>query len=94
MYSDFFNGVYFVEGIPARVHVIRKISRRLASQLKTLDDVKELMALDVQAAGGNAVVDFKYRQTSSFWRSLISLDNVYWESSGFIATIDPSVLDG
>lgn len=97
MYFDIHRGVYFVEGVPAGARRISTISTKLDgvfsnSQLKSLDDVKDAMVSEVKAKGGNAVIDFKYTQRSSFWRSLISLDDVRWEASGVVANIDPSFL--
>ncbi len=97
MYFDIHKGVYFVEGVPIGARRISAISTKLDgvfsnSQLKSLDDVKDKMVSDVKAKGGNAVIDFKYAQKSSFWRSLISLDDVRWEASGIVANIDPSSL--
>ena len=97
MYYDFYNGVYFVEGHPS-AKAIKPISTRLdgyffsQSHLKSLDDVKNAMIKAVKKSGGNAVIDFKYCQKSSFWRSLFSIDDVRWEASGTIAIIDPNVL--
>ena len=46
----------------------------------------------VRALGGNAVVEFKYGQKSSFWQSLLGLDDVSWYASGKIARINPESL--
>ncbi len=97
MYSSNYNGVYFVEGVPPSAQVIREINTEIneffgQSQLKNLDHVKQLMVKAVAAAGGNAVIDFKYGQKSSFWKSLLGLDDVLWYASGKIAVIDPAEL--
>lgn len=95
MYYDKYKGVYFVEGCPVGAKLISEISTQIEgywitqAQLKTLDDVKDAMIAEVVRQGGNSVVDFKYCQKSSFWRSLISIDDVRWEASGHIARIDP-----
>ena len=95
MYFSEYDGVYFIEGIPAGATVIRSISTTLDgcfcnTQLKTLDDVKREMAFRVKSAGGNAVVDFKYGQrTGGFWRCLFSLDNICWSGEGKIAVVNP-----
>lgn len=99
MYSDYYDGVYFVEGSPAGARSIRPISTTLngcwfsQSQLKSLDDIKSVMAREALQHGGNAVINFKYCQKSSFWRSLLSIDDVRWESSGTIAIINPASLN-
>ena len=96
MYCSVYNGVYFIEGTPAGAKIIGNISTVLDgvfrnAQLKTLDDVKKEMSLQVWRNGGNAVVAFKYGQHSmGFWRSLFSLDNVCWKGEGKIAYIDPA----
>lgn len=97
MYCTKYKGVYFVEGIPLVTKNIRNISTEInqffgQSQLKSLDDIKDKMVDIVKASGGNAVIDFKYVQKSSFWKSLFSLDDVSWFASGTIALIDPTSL--
>ena len=98
MYYDLHKGVYFIEGLPAGTRRITPLSTRIDgvfsnSQLKSLDDIKDKMSEIVRRSGGNAVVDFKYGQKSSFWRSLLSLDDVRWEASGYVARIDPTSLE-
>ncbi len=98
MYYSEYDGVFFVEGMPVGATVIRNISTVLDgcfsnAQLKTLDDVKREMALQVKQSGGNAVVDFKYGQRSGgFWRCLFSLDDVCWKGEGKIARVNPADL--
>ena len=98
MYFSEYDGVYFVEGMPPGTTILKDISTTIDgcftnAQLKTLDDVKRVMAPLVKQNGGNAVVDFKYGQsTHGFWRSLFSLDNVCWKGEGKIARIDPASL--
>jgi hypothetical protein len=92
MYSAEYKGILFVEGMPENCTVIRDISTEIneffgQSQLKSLDDVKDRMVYVVAKCGGNAVVDFKYGQRSSFWKSLFGLDDVMWYASGKIAII-------
>lgn len=92
MYSAEYKGVMFVEGMPENCTVLKDISTEITgifnnSQLKSLNDVKDRMVTVVQQAGGNAVVDFKYGQKSSFWKSLFSLDDVTWHASGKIAIL-------
>ena len=60
------------------------------NQLKTLDDVKDKMVSIVRSKNANAVLSFKYGQRSTFWRSLIGMDDVHWYAAGVIAVIpDP-----
>lgn len=100
MYSDYSDGIYFVEGAPAGSRRIAPISTKIDgmfsnAQLKSLDDIKAAMASEARRKGGNAIIDFKYGQKQrSFWGSLFSLDDVRWEASGAVATINPATLNG
>jgi hypothetical protein len=86
-----FQGIKFIEGRPPAATIIKPIRVEIggvfiSAQLKNLDDVKRLMAEQVRAAGGNAIVDFKYGQRSvGFWRSLLDRDDVNWYGEGQIA---------
>lgn len=99
MYYDLYKGVYFVEGMPTGAKLVKPICTRLdgslfsQSQLKSLDDVKNAMIKEVALSRGNAVVNFKYCQKSSFWSALFSIDGVRWEASGVIAIINPKQLN-
>ena len=98
MYWAEFQGVYFVEGFVdgARVHGPIDTKHDGAwsqSQLKSLDTLKAAMADRVRAAGCNAVVNFTYGQKNTFWRSLLSIDDVWWYAHGSMAQIDPAKLD-
>ena len=97
MYYAEYQGVYFVEGRPAEAVAIGPISTELngffsQNQLKSLDDIKARMCAIVRERGGNCVVDFKYGQRSTFWKSLFGMDNVLWHASGTIARIDAAAL--
>lgn len=88
-----FDGITFVEGLPADYEHVLPISIELGgiiqqAQLKSLADVKRAMAAQARAAGGNAIVDFKYGQKSVSWlRSLWQMDDVNWYGTGIIAVI-------
>jgi hypothetical protein len=91
-YSEL-NGVYFIEGRPAEAILIEPLSSELngffsQNQLKTLDDLKSKMREFILSKGGNCLVDFKYGQRSSFWKSILGMDDVLWYGSGIIARID------
>lgn len=97
MYWAEYKGVYFVEGVIDNVRMIRPISTShdgwfSQSQLKSLDTIKDAMVKEVLSAGGNAVIEFVYGQKNTFWRSLLSVDDVYWYAKGQIAQIDPQKL--
>ena len=62
------------------------------SQLKSLDTLKRVMAKEVKKAGGNAVIRFTYGQRNTFWRSLFSMDDVWWHASGVIAKVTEGAL--
>jgi hypothetical protein len=44
----------------------------------------------VLSRGGNSVIDFKYGQRSTFWKSLLGMDDVMWYGSGKVARINPT----
>jgi hypothetical protein len=97
MYWAEYKGVFFVEGQPRGAVPIRRLDTKIdgwfsQSQLKSLDTVKDAMVDQVIAAGGNAVISFKYGQKNSFWRSLLSVDDVYWFATGDVANVTPSML--
>lgn len=93
LHTNIFDGIKFIEGRPPAARIIKPIQVEISgiltsAQLKNLDDVKRLMANQTRAAGGNAVVDFKYGQRSvGFWRSLIDRDDVYWYGEGKVAFV-------
>ena len=94
MHTTVFDGITFIEGAPARYQTVKAISIELGgiiaqAQLKTLDDVKRLMAAEAKAAGGNTIVNFTYGQRSVGWfRALWQLDDINWYGAGTIAVIE------
>jgi hypothetical protein len=94
MYFSTHKQIYFVEGPVSGAKRFGPISTELNSffsqnQLKSLDDLKDKMCDFVRSKGGNAVLDFKYGQRNTFWKSLLGMDDVLWYGSGEIASIDP-----
>ena len=93
MYESTFDGVRFIEGRPAKAQVLKRICIEIggvfrSAQLKSLNDVKGIMAREVLSKGGNAVVDFKYGQRSvGFLASIFQLDDVNWYGEGWIAIV-------
>jgi hypothetical protein len=87
------DGIWFVEGSPSGFQAITRIDSEIgdlftSAQLKSLRDLKELMAVHARSAGGNCIAEFKYGQRSSgFWRSLITRDDLLWYGTGVIGTI-------
>ena len=97
MYFAEFKGVFFIEGSPPEAQAIEEISSELngfftQNQLRSLDDLKDKMKDYVIQRGGNCVIDFKYGQRSTFFKSLFGMDNVFWYGTGKIAKIDPKEL--
>lgn len=97
MYYAEFQGIYFIEGAPAEAQRISPVSTELnglfaQNQLKSLDDVKLRLCAIVRDRGGNAVVDFKYGQRSTFWKGLVGMDDVHWYASGMVARVNPANL--
>ena len=95
MYWSELDQVFFVEGLPKGADLMQEIRSTgpgFQTQLKNLNDLKRTMARQVRAAGGNAVVNFKYSQKNSFWTTLFSVDDVVWKGSGTIARINASSL--
>ena len=82
-----YKDIFFIENNAKDVKIIKHITVELNSlfgqdQLKTLDDVKEKMYEEVKKCGANAIINFKYGQKSTFWKSIFGLDDVYWYGSG------------
>jgi hypothetical protein len=93
MYFSKFDDVLFVEGDPPGATFIRRIDTKhdgifSQSQLRSLDTLKRVMAAEAKKAGGNAIIRFAYGQRNTFWRSLLSIDDVWWYASGAIAKVD------
>ena len=93
MYSSEFQGIQFIEGLPGGARILRHLDIRIdgvfsQAQLKTIDDVKAALVPQIRAAGGNALVNFKYGQRSSFWSTLVGIDNVGWYGSGDAAVLE------
>jgi hypothetical protein len=97
MYYAEFQGIYFIEGAPAGAQRLSPVSTELnglfaQNHLKSLDDVKLRLCTIVRERGGNAVIDFKYGQRSTFWKGLVGMDDVHWHASGMVARVDPESL--
>jgi hypothetical protein len=97
MYFAKFDDILFVEGDPPGATVIRQLDTKhdgifSQSQLKSLDTLKRVMAAEAKRVGGNAVIRFTYGQRNTFWRSLLSIDDVWWYASGAIAKVNESSL--
>ena len=89
-----FDGILFAEYDLPQAIILSKVTVNIddklgvGSQLKNLDDIKRELAQRVKRLGGNALVRFEYGQKHvSFWRSLLSLDEIAWYGSGFAAKL-------
>lgn len=86
-------GVKFDEKIPPNFRIIKRIDTVLNSalsqdQLKSLRDVKEAMAEEAKALGGNYIANFTYGQrTGSFLQVVWSVDNTLWFGSGDVGIL-------
>ena len=93
MYFSEYEGVFYIEGNPPDVIKIKVVDYKLnlffgQAHLKTLDDIKDKLNLQVKELGGNCVYDFKYGQTSSWWKSIFGLDDIHWFATGVIGFIN------
>lgn len=93
------DGVAFIEGNVPTIRTIKAIETNTDSmfrntQLKSIESLKQAMARRIIQLGGNAVICFEYGQKqSSFWKSLLSLDDIYWHGKGIVAVVDPDSLN-
>ena len=92
------DGVAFVEGEVPPLRLIGPIQTEIngfftSNQLKNLDDLQKKMAKTVCERGGNAILNFQYGQRSTFWKSLLGRDDVFWYGSGQIAVLDPNAME-
>ena len=90
-----FEGVFFVEETVPNAkfvhHAVVKLHGLFTqAQLKNLNDVKHRLSAMVKAKGANAIINFKYGQKSSFWTTLVGVDNVNWYGEGDIVVLSES----
>jgi len=98
MYKDLYKEIWFIEGEPPKAVVIEPIKIELnkmfrQNQLKSLDNVKDEMVRIARLKQCNAIVNFKYGQKSTFLKSILGMDDVFWYGSGELAKIDPSTIE-
>lgn len=88
-YPTVYNGVIFIETPFAEGQVVSSVSVDLSfkfgAQLKTLNDVKEAMALKAAKLGCNCVSEFKYGQKSRW----LAIDDVAFFGNGVAMKISP-----
>jgi hypothetical protein len=85
--------VYFVEGSIPNTEILGKIHEEMRgtfsqSHLKSLDDVKKKISKYIKQKNGNALINFKYGQKSTFFGSLFSIDNIMWYGIGDIVKLN------
>ncbi len=86
-------GVKFDERCPVSFVKICHLDTSLNSalgqdQLKSLRDLKEVMAAEAKRLGGNYIANFKYGQRNgSVLQQLWSVDNILWYGSGDVGTL-------
>ena len=92
-------GVAFFEGNVPSAQIIRPIETSMdslfrESQLKSLESLKLAMARIAKNLGGNCIIQFEYGQEqSSFWKSLFSMDDIYWKGKGIVAIVNPDTIE-
>jgi hypothetical protein len=96
MYITIFADVVFIEGNHLEATTIKPIEVSIKgmfthAQLKSLDDVKQIMVKDVHFLRGNAIINFNYGQASSFWDMFFNLDDVKWYGKGIVAKLPDGI---
>lgn len=93
------DGVAFIEENVPSARLIQGIETSMDSffrqtQLKSIESLKQAMARRAIALGGNCIICFEYGQKqSSFWKSLLSLDDIYWQGKGIVAIVNPDDIE-
>lgn len=78
-----FQGVFFAEGRPNVEKTLGECSTSSNVQNTNLDWLRERLAEQVKAKGGNALIGFQYVQKANIW----SFSSVSWNASGTAAVI-------
>ena len=78
-----FQGVFFSEGRPTVEKTLGECSTSSNVQNTNLDWLRERLAEQVKAKGGNALIGFQYVQKANIW----SFSSVSWNASGTAAVI-------
>ena len=97
MHWSEFNGILFIEETVPEAKIIEPVQVKIhgvfsQAQLKNLDDVKRKMVSLALSKNGNAIVNFQYGQQSTFWTTVIGIDDVNWYGSGFIARLGDGII--
>ncbi|MDR3312244.1 MAG: hypothetical protein LBS64_03835 [Spirochaetaceae bacterium] len=90
-YTVIFNGIIFIEGEHSTAvkgrYIECDLSETIYAHLKSLRDVKEVLAQHAKDAGYNAIVNFKYGQRNRWTGSLLQMDWVAFYGNGYLANI-------
>lgn len=86
-------GLFFTEasGVDG-AQVLGPVKVELGGQNKDLRHIKEALAREIRARGGNGLVAFQYGQRGNpWWRSLSGLiDAEHWYGSGQVVRLPPA----
>jgi len=85
-----FEGVFFTEQEIPRHQTLRQIKVVIKHQNSTLDDLRQRMATEAKAAGGNAIKNFRYGQKiMTAFQALIRFqwEIEYWHGEGDVVKI-------
>jgi hypothetical protein len=93
------NDFYFFEGSVSGAKIIRHYTCKLdgffkQTQLNSLETLQHKIVNELKNEQVNIIINFKYGQKSSFWRSLISLDDVFWYAEGDLIYLNETELEG
>ncbi len=79
-----FQGVFFTEGFPQTANSLEAVYTSSNVQNTNLDWLRERLATQVKALGGNSLIGFKYVQKAN----VFSFSSVSWNASGTAALIE------
>jgi hypothetical protein len=86
-YQTVYDGIIFIEGDEASARILGDarcdLGFKIGAQLKSLNDVKKVLADQARRMGGNAVVNFTYGQKARW----LAIDDVAFRGSGQIAAL-------
>lgn len=85
-------GVFFTEDTPSAARPIARVTVEISRQNSNLTEVKAELARKVKAAGGNALISFRYGQKAHPWWQMLALkwDSESWYGEGTAAVLPQS----
>ncbi|MCL2479000.1 MAG: hypothetical protein FWF22_05820 [Treponema sp.] len=87
IYTVIYNGIVFIEGSSPnqkRGPMVKcDLSFRIGSQLKSLNDVKKILAEKAKHRGYNCIVDFTYGQKSRW----LAIDDIAFWGKGYLVNL-------